>query len=175
MKVNTTILLLTALLLTGCYGTLRGKIVDAETGAPIEGAVAMAEWTKTKGLGNTYTVSAKVVEAVSDKDGNIELEGCYSPFVDKPSLTIYKKGYVAWNNVLIFPSRKVREGFEWGNGQMFTMERLPEKADFIAHYNFINHVAKPYSETSNKKNFLDSYNGWEGRKFIEQMNSLNNN
>lgn len=137
MKINTTILLLSALLLGGCYGAIRGKVVDAETGAPIEGAVAMAEWTRTKGLGNTYTVSAKVVEAVSDMEGNFELEGCYRPFVNEPDLTIYKKGYVAWNNVLIFPSYKVREGFNWKNGSVFKMERFKEEYSYGEHVSFI--------------------------------------
>lgn len=174
MKIKIIFLLLTILFVTtGCYGTLSGKIVDAETGAPIEGAVAMAEWTRTKGFGNTYTVSVKVSETVSDKNGNFELEGCYSPFVNKPDFTIYKRGYVAWNNVLIFPDWKKRESFEWKSGHVFGIEILASGVDFIAHDSFLNIAAKPYSATSEKNKFLKEYNEWERDKLLEQMKNKN--
>lgn len=165
MKIKTIILLLSALLLTGCYGTLQGKIVDAETGAPIEGAVAMAEWTKTKGLGNTYTVSAKVLEAVSDKEGTFELGGCYSPFVDKPSLTIYKKGYVAWNNEYIFPDWAKRVGFEWKSGQVFRMEKFREDYSYNSHRSFITAAINSTIGKDDKKLIKNAYS-WE----LERVN-----
>jgi len=173
MKILNILLLLSVLFsTTGCYGTLRGKVVDAETGAPIEGAVAMAEWTKTKGLGNTYTVSAKVVEAVSDKDGNIELDGYYSPFVDKPDLTIYRKGYVAWNNQLIFPSYSVREGFDWKSGQVFRMEKFKEGYSFFKHLEFVNSRAHLY-EATNKKQLFNREFEFENDQAMKEMRKVN--
>lgn len=159
MDIKKVFLLIAVLLTTGCYGTLKGRVIDAETGEPIEGAVAVAEWTRTKGFGNTYTVSAKVVEAVSDKDGNIELDGCYRPFVNEPGLTIYKKGYVAWNNSLIFPSYKMREGFEWKSGQVFGMERFKEGYSFDKHVSFIRRSIN-YSLRSEKKS-IEKAMDWE--------------
>lgn len=156
---NLFLLLAVLFVTTGCYGTLRGKIVDAETGAPIEGAVAMAEWTKTKGLGNTYTVSAKVSEAVSDKDGNFELDGCYSPFVDKPSLTIYKKGYVTWNNQYIFPDWNKREGFEWKSGGVFVLERFKEGYSFDRHVSFIRRSIN--FSLHHEETFIEKAMNWE--------------
>ena len=80
-----------ALTSTGCYLPVNGRVIDAETNQPIEGAVVLVEWTKTKGFGFTYTESYKVAETTSDKDGKFELPGCYSAFVNEPDLTVYKK------------------------------------------------------------------------------------
>lgn len=157
---NIFLLIVVLLFTTGCYGTLKGKVIDAETGKPIEGAVAMAEWTKTKGLGNTYTVSAKVVEAVSDKEGNVVLEGCWCPLANKPDLTIYKKGYVAWNNVLIFPDLKLREGFEWKSGQVFRLEMFKEGYSHDKHIDFIGRAINSSLNLEAKKNIYKAFS-WE--------------
>ncbi len=170
MKIKSILLLLASLLIsTGCYGygTLKGKVVDAETGEPIEGAVAMAEWTKTKGFGNTYTVSAKVVEAISDKEGNFELGGCLSPFVNEPSLTIYKKGYVAWNNKYLFPDWIKREGFQWNSGNVFRMERFKKNHSYIQHESFIYNVAIS-GLLEHKKKFVKSYMDSEGEEVLAE-------
>ncbi len=163
MKIKSILLLLASLLIsTGCYGygTLKGKVVDAETGEPIEGAVAMAEWTKTKGLGNTYTVSAKVSEAVSDKEGNFELDGCFNPFVDKPDLTIYKKGYIAWNNGYIFPDWKKREGFEWKSGLIIKLDKFIKIYKHSEHVRFIRSSINSSLPNKNKKNIENAFD-WE--------------
>ncbi len=170
MKIKSILLLLASLLIsTGCYGygTLKGKVVDAETGEPIEGAVAMAEWTKTKGFGNTYTVSAKVSEAVSDKEGNFELAGCYSPFVNKPDLTIYKKGYVAWNNRYIFPDWKKRDGFEWKSGQVFRMDKFKKEYSYEKHTSFI-YDSINYGLPGTKKIIIEEAIRWEQIKSFDQ-------
>lgn len=152
------LIMLVMLLLSGCYGPIKGKVVDAETGAPIEGAVAMAEWTMTLGLGNTYTKSAKVVEAVTDKEGNFELGGCYNPFVDEPSLTIYKNGYVAWNSVLIFPDLNVRKDFKWKSDQVFRLEKFKQTYSYDAHVSFIASCIN--STIGNKYKFMSLFE-WE--------------
>lgn len=166
MNIKSIFLLMAVMIIaTGCYGALQGKIVDAETGEPIEGAVAMAEWTRTKGFGNTYTVSVKVSEAVSDKEGNFELDSCYSPFVNKPSLTIYKKGYAAWNNEYIFPDWQKRVGFEWKSGQVFRMERFREDYSYNSHRRFITAAINSTIGKDDKKLIKNAYS-WE----LERVN-----
>ncbi len=170
MKIKSILLLLASLLIsTGCYGygTLKGKVVDAETGEPIEGAVAMAEWTKTKGFGNTYTVSAKVSEAISDKEGNFELGGCYSPFVNEPSLTIYKKGYVAWNNEYIFPNWQKREGFKWISGQVIALEKFKSIYTHTEHTRFLRSSTNSGFFNDKKNNIENSYY-WEDLLSLEE-------
>jgi len=94
---------------------MTGTIIDAETKAPIEGAVVLVEWTKVKGIGFTYTESYKVAETISDKDGKFHLPGCICVGTDEPDVTIYKKGYVAWNNKYTFPNYVKRNGVSWGD------------------------------------------------------------
>jgi hypothetical protein len=125
---------------TGCYATITGSVVDAETGEPIEGAVVLVEWTKTKGLpGMTHTESYKVIEAVTDKEGNVTISGVFNPTVNPPQVTVYKKGYVAWNSRVIFPDYKRREGFKWVNGYIFRLERFKSEYTHEAHVSFLLH------------------------------------
>lgn len=111
------------LTLAGCYFPMSGKVIDAETSQPIEGAVVLVEWTKTHGIGEHWTESAKVVEVISAKDGIVKISGCYDPFVRSPDVTIYKKGYVAWNNYYIFPNSLHRTDFKWGRGYIFKLRQ----------------------------------------------------
>ena len=105
---------ITILLNSGCYANMSGTVIDAETGKPIEGAVVLVEWTKAEGVpGLTSTKSYKVVEAVTDKDGKFTVENVKKILIDPPDVTVYKKGYVAWNNEYIFPDYRKREDFKW--------------------------------------------------------------
>jgi len=91
---------------SGCSASskgISGTVVDAENGKPIEGAVVLVEWTRKTGIGDKHTVSVKVVEKVTDKEGNFKVYGSIDPFVDPPTIVIYKKDYVAWRNDFVFP------------------------------------------------------------------------
>ncbi|HEY5648458.1 MAG TPA: carboxypeptidase-like regulatory domain-containing protein, partial [Nitrospiria bacterium] len=86
---------------------VKAKVVDSETGEPIEGAVVVGQW---------YTVRPreylKITEAVTDKNGEFVIPG-WGPFkkprkgclfADDPLLKIFKSGYFAWveNNQIQF-------------------------------------------------------------------------
>lgn len=132
------VIMLPVLFLGGCYAEITGTVVDAETGAPIEGAVVLVEWTKTRGLpGLTHTESYKVIEAVTNKDGKVTISGTFSPTVNPPHVTVYKKGYVAWNNDYIFPGWVKRKDFEWRNGFVFKLEKFKEGYSHYDHSSFI--------------------------------------
>lgn len=92
------IVLLTFLALTGCYLPMSGRVIDAETNEPIEGAVVVVEWAIQHGFGLTYHTVYKIAETETDKKGRFSLPGAYNPFVDEPELVIYKRGYVVWSN-----------------------------------------------------------------------------
>lgn len=145
-------LVLFTVVISGCYMPIRGRVIDAETQQPIEGAVVLVEWTKTHGIGEHWTESAKVVEVVSDKEGRVELPGCYDPFVRSPNVTIYKKGYVAWNNYLIFRGTTERRmDYEWKSGYVFNLEK------FMSNYSYINHwlFIAPLLPHTNKPTLLE--------------------
>jgi hypothetical protein len=121
----------------GCTTPITGKIVDAETGQPIEGAILLVEWTKVHGFGNTYTSSEKAVEIFSDKDGLVHIPGYNDVFAEKPNITIYKPGYVAWNNRWIFPDSRNRTDFEWKEGYVFRLNRFKPGYTYNEHVRFI--------------------------------------
>jgi hypothetical protein len=90
--------------------TFRGKVVDADTLKPIEGAVVVAEWEKCHpGLGEGHLCSFKMVkEALTDKNGEWSIygpKGESSPSMARilfgyivsvtapPRFQIYKPGY----------------------------------------------------------------------------------
>lgn len=153
---------------TGCYATITGTVVDAETGEPIEGAAVLIEWTKTHGFGLTYTESYKVIEAVTDKEGKVIVSGVFNPTVNPPHVTVYKKGYVAWNNEFIFPDHKKRKDFNWQNGYVFRMERFKDNYSFIDHQSFIDGTAHLFMETEKKKLFIKAYDEWERAQVIKE-------
>jgi hypothetical protein len=90
--------------------TLKGQVLDAESGKPIAGAVVLGVWTKKAGLpGLHHTDLVGVKEVETNDQGWFELEKPAGPFhEDGESVTVYKPGYVAWNNLHEFPSIKRR-------------------------------------------------------------------
>jgi hypothetical protein len=150
------ILLLTA---QGCSASseILGTVVDAETGESIERAVVLVEWTKTKGFGLTHTESYKVVEVLTDKDGKFKVPGVRTIFVDS-HLTIYKKGYVAWNNEVIFPGYRKRTDFEWGKTNTFKLENFKQEYSYIDHTAFLSSVIH---SGMGKKDMIEDAYYWE--------------
>ena len=119
---------------------ITGKVIDSETGQPIEGAILLVEWTKTYGFGNTYTKSEKAVEVFSDKSGVVQIPGYNVRFVNEPDVTVYKPGYVAWNSHSIFLDSKhrvKRTDFEWKDGYVFRLERFKLEYTYEAHVSFL--------------------------------------
>jgi len=144
----------------GCYLPISGSVIDAETQQPIEGAVVLAEWTKTKGYGFTYTESYKVVEAVSDKEGKVKIEGCLCLFTNPPDVTVYKKGYVAWNNKFIFPKYEKRTDYMRQNDSDFKLYKYQDTYSRKDHISFI-HGSINYGLTGSQKKSIEDAIRWE--------------
>jgi hypothetical protein len=144
----------------GCYATITGTVVDAETGEPIEGAVVLVEWTKTHGFGLTYTESYKVIEAVTDKEGKVIVSGVFNPTVNPPQVTVYKKGYVAWNNEFIFPNYRHREDFKYKDKITIKIERFKEVYSYDNHVDFIRLCINSTLNLEAKKKIFEVFE-WE--------------
>jgi len=142
MKIRQAVLVsLLLFMASGCYGEMTGTVVDAETGAPIEGAVILVEWTVTKGVpGMRVTEKFKVIEKVTDKEGKVAISEELDPLVNPPRITIYKKGYVAWNNQHIFPTWKKRTDFRWTEGTTVKMEPFKREYSRAEHVYFLHSV-----------------------------------
>lgn len=91
-------------------------VMDAETGKPVEGAVALAQWHSATGGGieGPSESLAKAQEAYSDKDGKVFIKGYWGVniFLKSPRLTIYKPGYVLWDSRWICPIYEKRTDFD---------------------------------------------------------------
>jgi len=92
-------------------------VVDAETGQPVEGAVALAQWHRAAAGGlfeGGSEALAKAEEGFSDKDGKIFIRGFWGVNIFKrtPRLTVYKPGYVIWDSKEICPVYDKRNDFD---------------------------------------------------------------
>jgi len=119
------------------YPRLSGKVVDADTGAPVEGAVVFCIWTITYGFpGFTHEVPYIIAESVTGQDGHFTLAGTWNPFVDPPELSVYKKGYVLWNINSVFPSMEHRRDFSWKSGVTMRLEKWKQEYSYDSHQFF---------------------------------------
>jgi len=129
------LLLLAAFCLNGCSTATTFRVLDAETGKPIEGAVALATWAMGSGWppGLSYGYTAKAVEVVSDKDGTFTIPGVTGKIAfNTPYLQVYKPGYVGWNSRRVYLGHyngyegarkhartKKRENFVWKDQDIY--------------------------------------------------------
>lgn len=152
-------------------------VVDAETGEPIEGAVAIAIWRKHSikerawWEGGTMVV-VKIEEAVSDKDGNIYIDGFWGWYIAKnryPRLTIYKPGYVCWDQINLYEGG-LRTDFDQDH-RIARMEKWPEGFSFVQHESFVYYCTSgEYSEAPNQL-FNDTFR-YENPFFIKEMTEI---
>ena len=93
---------LAACTVTYQFTPIEATVVDAETGAPIEGAVVTANWELVKGSfdGERYFGQLEVKETVTDKNGRFYFEGFSKEDSSgaelrqsDPQILIFKAGY----------------------------------------------------------------------------------
>ena len=175
MKIQHAFLALIIILLTsGCNAEMTGTVVDAETGAPIEGAVILVEWTVTKGVpGMTVTERYRVVETITDKDGKATISGVLNPQVNPPVIVIYKAGYVAWNNEFIFPNYKKRTDFKWGETQLFKLERFRKGYSYSKHLLFFRPIVHSAGDSKTLPNMYQAFS-WETTMAAREEELLRN-
>ena len=128
--------------LSGAWGCseMSGKVVDSTTNTPLPDAVILVEWTMTSGLGLTSTGPYKVSETRTDQYGHFQLSSVLNPFVNPPRITIYKEGYVAWNNEYIFPTWEKRKNINWLKDSTITLEPFRKEYSRGDHVYFLHNV-----------------------------------
>ncbi|MBI5695883.1 MAG: hypothetical protein HZC51_09135 [Nitrospirae bacterium] len=92
------------------FGPWKGRVVDAETKKPIEGAVVVAVFDKGSiGLGEYVEQFHDAIETVTDKDGYWEMPRYHVipvPFFREfrsPAFTIFKPGYGSYPHDQVSP------------------------------------------------------------------------
>jgi hypothetical protein len=111
------------------WGPFRGRVVDADTGEPVAGAVMLVVWTEAYGLGLLETRFHDAKEAVSDKDGRWEVprleDSRIRITVLWPEFHMFVPGYELKEDIVTPPSsdlvRKSR-----GRPSVVPADRLPE-------------------------------------------------
>jgi hypothetical protein len=113
------------------------------------------------------TDSYKVFEALTDSEGKVKIEGMMDLFVNEPEVSVYRKGYVLWNNRYIFPGWKERTDFNWTNNYVFRLEKFKSEYKYLDHLLFI-HNSTHAGLAAEKKQLMDSAYRWEGLKSVEE-------
>jgi len=123
-------------------------VIDSWSGDPIEGAVAIAIWRKwkeKKAFWEDASMEAcRIEEAVSDKEGKITIDSFWDWKMfkaNRPHLTVYKPGYVCWDQDLIFPSREERTDFS-KKSRIVRLEKWKEGYSYDDHSAFMQRCTK---------------------------------
>jgi hypothetical protein len=96
-------------------GPFRGRVVEAETGKPVDGAVVYATWTLRAGYGMTLPAGHREHITNTDARGMYEV-----PAIEEPGggvritdfhMVIYKRGFVAYRSDRRFPDLGPRRDF----------------------------------------------------------------
>lgn len=153
-------------------GPYKGKVVELETGEPIEGVVVAARWLITTWVHTERICDAK--ETVTDKNGEFKLPKgwCIShPFakIDKPSVVVFKPGYLGYPPLGASPEERRAQmpyfsGYEFRDRNQYQVIRLgrpkTKKERELTHY----HAQGPlHDETMTKLPHLIRWINEEGR------------
>ncbi len=149
------------LLLTGgCYPSISGKVVEADSGRPVPGAVVVADWSSTHGLpGLSYRKTYKVVETQTDANGTFFLPGVYNPFVNPPDMIIFKDGYAPWANFADFEKGESYDEKKWNNAFTYRLVKWKPTDSEKKLRVFLESIAgASFEETPKYKKILRDHN-----------------
>jgi len=126
---------------------IAGSVVDAETGRPLEGVIAVAHWQLKGGFeGGTPIKELQILEAVTDPNGRYSFVAwgptfASSGYLDNysPTILFFKPGYkfLRVTNDHWYPGRDMSKS-DW-NGRTVKLEAfegtLPEYAQHMSPFN----------------------------------------
>lgn len=118
---------------------MRAQVLDARTGQPIPGAVVVGVWARLdESRPPFYGDVLGVQEVETDAAGRFVLEVPAALRIDLETVTVYKVGYVAWNNQYVFPDLQERR--EPGVPPQIRLEPFPPGQRHREHVRFIEGV-----------------------------------
>jgi hypothetical protein len=115
-------------------GPFDGRVVDAVTGKPLQGALVFASWGFEVGRGLTAPAGAWVQTAETDSDGRYDIARMASvpgsrTRVERFTLIIYKRGYVGYRSDRRFDDLGARHDF----AQHLNVAKLDRFAGTMSH------------------------------------------
>ncbi len=128
-----------------CERTFHGKVVDADTKEPIEGAVVVAHWSEsTATIEGGHQRFKDVKEKLTDINGEWEVSGAKGDrfiarlfalipgiyYTEEPEFIIFKPGYCSYRQGFSIEACKEKMGpYAVGEGQVTKLPKLTRKAD----------------------------------------------
>jgi hypothetical protein len=181
-RLSLILVITSSLVLNGCTMPTTFRVLDAETKKPIEGAVALAMWDRTRGLpGLTFTYVAKAVEAETDAAGYFRLPAVVGTLaLQKPHIKVYKPGYVGWDSRFIYmgcyetnpmePILKERD-FSMKSQDLF-LEPWKEEYTFISHNKLIQIYGVDLSKAGIKHSQYRKAIDYERPFYVREMETI---
>ncbi len=117
-------------------GPFDGMVVDGETDRPLAGAVVAGSWAFVRGIGLEGPAAALEAVAETGADGRyrlkipVDLPRGEGVRLQRFTLIVYRRGYVAWRSDSIFPTGEPRGDF----AQQGTRVRLEKWQSSLSHY-----------------------------------------
>jgi hypothetical protein len=125
----------------GFYAGINGKVLDNVTGQPLEGALVVVQWSKTRGIpGLQYSDLHKVAETQTDKDGMFYMDGAFAFLLEPPRMLIYKEGYIPWRNDMVFPGGRITKDYEWKHNATYKLDSITDKNTYEQMYSFVSYA-----------------------------------
>lgn len=98
-------------------GPFEGRVVERDTGRPIEGALVRASWLFERGIGSPVAYDARTYPTATDPDGRYvvprlrDLPAGLSARLARFTLTVYRKGFVIYRSDRVFSGARPRIDF----------------------------------------------------------------
>lgn len=155
------VLLLMAPLFASCgmHHNIKGKVINAQTGEPVQGAVVAIKWIRYKLAPPGYPTPKErygTTEDITDAQGGFTIPK-YT--IGTHFMGVYKTGYVCWSSDTIFNPDGENEDeifvHRWENvknGMVVELEPKSEDFPWIKHASFIQSVGTKLSSPKPKFN-----------------------
>ena len=128
----------------GCTTPIRGRVIDASTGQPLQGVAVLGVWVRIPelpGLQHKHELVG-LAETQTDENGRFTLPRPRGK-ANEEGITAYKFGYVAWSNLLVFPTFARRPSQRIPS--TVPLERFPADQSHRGHSSFISVVILNYA------------------------------
>jgi hypothetical protein len=122
-------------------GPFNGRVVEAGSGKPVEGATVLGSWAFETGRGLVGPADAVSATTETDADGRYEIDAVPAPRdgrwrIARFTLVVYKRGYLAWRSDRRFADLQPRRDFAQ-TGNQVKLEALPGDLSHTRHLLFI--------------------------------------